>query len=61
VEVDPRYFRPAEVDLLQGDSTKARKQLQWQPRVGFKELVKMMVEADLKAVERQKYGSHGHH
>ena len=39
VEIDPRYFRPAEVDVLQGDSTKARKALGWKPRVTFKELV----------------------
>src|SRR6187551_1307517 len=43
VEVDPRYFRPAEVDLLLGDASKARKELGWAPKVGFKELVKMMV------------------
>jgi GDPmannose 4,6-dehydratase len=51
VEIDPRYFRPAEVDLLQGDATKARRELGWQPTVGFQELVHMMVEADLKAAE----------
>jgi GDPmannose 4,6-dehydratase len=54
VEVDPKYFRPAEVDLLLGDSTKARKALGWQPKVGFKELVRMMVEADLRLAEREK-------
>lgn len=48
VEIDPKYFRPAEVDLLIGDSTKARQKLNWQPKVKFKELVKLMVEADLK-------------
>ena len=48
IEIDPKYFRPAEVDLLIGDSTKARKKLNWQPKVKFKELVQMMVEADLK-------------
>ncbi len=46
VEVDPRYFRPAEVDFLLGDSSKARKALGWQPKVGFKELVSMMVRHD---------------
>lgn len=47
VEIDPRYFRPAEVDLLLGDSTKARKVLNWQPRTTFKALARMMTEADL--------------
>jgi GDPmannose 4,6-dehydratase len=49
VKVDPRYFRPAEVDVLLGDSTKARRELGWTPRVTFKELAKGMVEADLEA------------
>ena len=49
VKIDPRYFRPAEVDLLIGDSTKARTQLGWKPTVTFKELVKIMLDADLKA------------
>jgi len=47
VEIDSRYFRPAEVDLLLGDPTKAKQKLNWQPRTSFKELVKIMVEADL--------------
>ncbi|MEM9748464.1 MAG: GDP-mannose 4,6-dehydratase, partial [Actinomycetota bacterium] len=47
VEVDPRYFRPAEVDLLIGDATRARTELGWTPRVGFAELVTSMVDADL--------------
>ena len=50
VEVDPRYFRPTEVDVLQADITKARKQLDWQPRITFDELVKIMVDYDLKMV-----------
>lgn len=49
VEIDPRYFRPAEVDLLIGDCSKAKKQLGWQPKVTFKELVRLMVDADLEA------------
>src|SRR6185503_20827392 len=49
VEIDPRYFRPTEVDLLQGDPSKARKLLGWKPKVGFKQLVQMMVDADLKS------------
>ena len=59
VEIDPRYFRPAEVDLLVGDATRARTRLGWAPTVGFKELVVSMVEADLQDVEREKYGTHG--
>jgi GDPmannose 4,6-dehydratase len=46
VEVDPRYFRPTEVDVLQGDPSKARTRLGWEPKIGFAELVKMMVEHD---------------
>jgi GDPmannose 4,6-dehydratase len=46
--IDPRFVRPAEVDVLVGDPTKARTQLGWEPRVGFEELVVMMVDADLK-------------
>ena len=48
VKVDPKYFRPAEVDLLLGDSGKARNVLGWSPRVTFKELARLMVEADLE-------------
>lgn len=49
VEIDPRYFRPAEVELLIGDPTKAKQKLNWTPKTSFKELVKIMVEADLQA------------
>jgi GDPmannose 4,6-dehydratase len=49
IEVDPGYFRPAEVDLLLGDATKAKRELDWEPRVGFAELARMMVDADLAA------------
>ena len=59
VETDPRYLRPAEVDLLQGDSSKARRLLGWKPRVNFEGLVEMMVEADLELAEREKR-SRGH-
>jgi len=48
VEIDSRYFRPAEVDLLIGDASKAKEKLGWVPKTSFKELVKIMVEADLK-------------
>ncbi|HEX4794143.1 MAG TPA: GDP-mannose 4,6-dehydratase [Humisphaera sp.] len=54
VEVDERYFRPAEVDLLQGNASKARQQLGWKPRVSFKGLVKMMVEADWHSARRER-------
>ncbi|NEQ06994.1 MAG: GDP-mannose 4,6-dehydratase [Moorea sp. SIO4E2] len=50
VEIDPRYFRPAEVDLLLGDGTKANTILGWQPSVSFKQLVEIMVNADLQAL-----------
>jgi GDPmannose 4,6-dehydratase len=58
VEFDPRYLRPAEVDLLIGDSTKARTQLGWSPSVTFEELVHLMVESDLKAlgIEQDHFG-----
>jgi GDPmannose 4,6-dehydratase len=52
VEIDPKLIRPAEVDFLRGDAAKAREKLGWQPEVGFEELIKMMVEADLEAVQR---------
>ncbi len=51
VELDQRYLRPAEVDVLMGDPSKAKKRLGWEPKVKFKELVKIMVEADVKALE----------
>jgi len=50
IAIDPRYFRPTEVDLLLGDASKARRELGWQPRVMFKELVVMMVEAEVQAL-----------
>jgi GDPmannose 4,6-dehydratase len=52
VEVDPRYFRPAEVDLLLGDASKAKRDLGWEPKVKFHELVRMMVDHDLALAER---------
>jgi GDPmannose 4,6-dehydratase len=51
IAIDPRYFRPTEVDLLVGDASKAKKILGWSPRVSFNELVEMMVDADLGAVQ----------
>ncbi len=52
VEVDPTLIRPAEVDYLRGDATKARQKLGWKPEVGFEELIEMMVEADLELLTR---------
>jgi GDPmannose 4,6-dehydratase len=54
VEVDPRYFRPSEVDHLCGDASKARKSLGWAPRVGFRALVRMMVDHDLEIARQEK-------
>ena len=52
VAIDPRYYRPAEVDTLLGDATKAREQLGWQPRITFDELVHEMMHADLALARR---------
>ncbi len=52
VRVDPRYFRPTEVDLLQGDASKARAKLGWRPKVGFDELVRMMVDTEVSRLGR---------
>ncbi len=54
VEIDPRYFRPTEVDLLQGDAGKAKKVLNWKPKIDFKKLAQMMTEADMKLAENEK-------
>jgi GDPmannose 4,6-dehydratase len=54
VEIDQRYFRPAEVEVLQGDSTKARTKLGWKPRVSFDELVDMMLESDLALAKQER-------
>ena len=59
VEVDPRYFRPTEVELLLGDPTKARTVLGWQHKVGLKELVQEMVQSDLKVVLKEAGRSNG--
>jgi GDPmannose 4,6-dehydratase len=60
VRIDPRYYRPTEVDLLLGDASKARKILGWEPRVKFKELVRMMVDADIDAEAKPARASSGH-
>ncbi len=53
VEIDPRYFRPTEVDALLGDPSKAKKILNWEPKVTFKQLAKLMTDADMKLAERE--------
>jgi len=54
VDIDERYFRPTEVDVLLGDSTKAREKLQWKPKVDFDELIDMMIEADMEHARKEK-------
>jgi GDPmannose 4,6-dehydratase len=54
VEIDPRYYRPSEVDFLLGDPSKAMKALKWEPKVTFKELARMMTDADMKLAEDEK-------
>ena len=54
VEVDPRYYRPAEVDSLLGDASKAKRKLGWGPRLSFKEIVRQMIESDLRLAERER-------
>ena len=67
VRVDPRYFRPSEVESLLGDPTKARQKLGWSPKISFRALVTEMVREDLKSAERDAlikrhgYSAHGHH
>ena len=56
VEIDKRYYRPAEVDLLIGDASKAKRVLGWEPKTRFKDLMKLMVDADLKTLEDQLAG-----
>jgi len=56
VKIDPRYFRPAEVDLLIGDASKARKQLGWEPKTSFSELVRLMVDADIAQLQNELEG-----
>jgi GDPmannose 4,6-dehydratase len=61
VEIDPRYYRPTEVDHLEGDASKARRVLGWVPRVSFGELIRMMVEHDLELAARERtLNQHGH-
>jgi GDPmannose 4,6-dehydratase len=53
VTTDPYYYRAAEVDYLMGDASKARRQLGWAPRIGFRDLVRLMTEHDLDLAERE--------
>jgi GDPmannose 4,6-dehydratase len=54
VEIDPRYYRPTEVDVLQGDASKAKKMLGWEPKVTFKELARIMTDADMEIARHEK-------
>ena len=54
VNIDPRYFRPTEVDCLLGDATRARKALGWKPKVSFDQLIDMMIDADMEQANREK-------
>jgi len=56
VEIDPRYYRPAEVDLLIGDPGKAKRQLGWEPKIKFVDLTKLMVDADIELLRRHRHG-----
>ncbi|MBI5309973.1 MAG: GDP-mannose 4,6-dehydratase [Actinobacteria bacterium] len=56
VEIDPKYFRPTEVDLLIGDATKAKQKLGWEPAVTFEGLVELMVDADMEDLEKRRAG-----
>jgi GDPmannose 4,6-dehydratase len=56
VEIDPRYYRPSEVDSLRGDARNAREVLGWQPRTSFEELVRIMVEGDVQLLDDELSG-----
>jgi len=56
IEIDPKYFRPTEVDFLKADITKAREKLGWEPRTTFNELVKIMVDYDMKLINLSPVG-----
>jgi GDPmannose 4,6-dehydratase len=53
VEIDPRFYRPTEVDLLLGDASKARRRLGWQPKIRFEELVRMMIHSDWELARQE--------
>jgi GDPmannose 4,6-dehydratase len=56
VKIDPKYFRPAEVDFLLGDASKAKEKLHWEPKIKFDTLVEEMVTEDIKLVRENLYG-----
>ncbi len=56
IEIDPRYFRPAEVDSLEGDASKAKQELGWSPKVKFEDLIRIMVDADVQMLDDQLAG-----
>jgi GDPmannose 4,6-dehydratase len=58
IRIDPRYFRPTEVETLLGDASKAKKKLNWSPKISFKQLVKEMVDEDLKLAKQEDLKSH---
>jgi GDPmannose 4,6-dehydratase len=59
VDIDPRYYRPTEVDFLLGDPSKAKQKLGWAPRTKFAELIRIMMESDMQLAEREKRAGHG--
>ena len=61
VRVDPKYFRPTEVDLLIGDPTKAKEKLGWEPKYDLEALIKDMISADLEVFKKDKYLLEGGH
>ncbi|MCF6182630.1 GDP-mannose 4,6-dehydratase [Lutibacter sp.] len=61
VKIDPTYYRPTEVDMLIGDATKCREQLNWQPKYKLADLIKEMMEADIKHFKKEKYLQEGGH
>jgi GDPmannose 4,6-dehydratase len=59
VEIDPRYYRPTEVDFLLADASKAERKLGWKPRTTFAELVRMMMDSDVALTERERRAGAG--
>jgi GDPmannose 4,6-dehydratase len=57
VKIEPRFYRPAEVDALEGDASKAERALGWRPKVTFRDLARMMVDADLELARRERGGA----
>jgi len=55
LSIDPKYFRPTEVDLLIGDATKAKEKLNWTPEIGLEEMINEMMDSDLKLFKKDKY------